>query len=76
MTSTAGADDFSQLCRFAVQHLMRSMRARLKDVKFCYSQTDPLAVPRMQFYAVEIARNRKGLNDWVFEKTQAEKAGK
>lgn len=30
-------------------------------------------VPRMQFYAVEIARNRKGLNDWIYEKTQAEK---
>jgi hypothetical protein len=27
----------------------------------------------MQFYAVEIARNRKGLNDWVYEKAQADK---
>lgn len=27
----------------------------------------------MQFYAVEIARNRKGLNDWIYEKTQTEK---
>lgn len=34
------------------------------------------AVPRMQFYAVEIARNRKGLNDWIYEKAQAEKAAK
>ncbi|KIH91062.1 hypothetical protein SPBR_02038 [Sporothrix brasiliensis 5110] len=33
-------------------------------------------VPRMQFYAVEIARNRKGLNDWIYEKAQAEKAAK
>lgn len=34
--------------------------------------TNPV-VPRMQFYAVEIARNRKGLNDWIYEKAQAEK---
>lgn len=34
------------------------------------------AVPRMQFYAVEIARNRKGLNDWIYEKAQAEAAAK
>jgi hypothetical protein len=47
-------------------------------------------VPRMQFYAVEIARyvghdsdvqchlpnlgrNRKGLNDWIYEKNQPKK---
>lgn len=30
-------------------------------------------VPRMQFYAIEIARNRAGLNDWIYEKAQAEK---
>jgi hypothetical protein len=22
---------------------------------------------RMQFYAIEIARNRAGLNDWIYE---------
>jgi hypothetical protein len=34
-------------------------------------------VPRMQFYAIEIARNRNGLNDWICEKekTGAEAAG-
>lgn len=32
-----------------------------------------VTVPRMQFYAVEIARNKSGLNDWIFEKAQAEK---
>lgn len=26
-----------------------------------------------QFYAVEIARNKKGLNDWVFEEAEREK---
>lgn len=28
----------------------------------------------MQFYAVEIVRNRAGLNDWIYEKAQKEKA--
>lgn len=28
---------------------------------------------RMQFYAIEIARNRAGLNDWVYEKAQEKK---
>jgi hypothetical protein len=26
----------------------------------------------MQFYVYEIARNRRGLNEWVFEKAQEE----
>lgn len=30
----------------------------------------------MQFYAIEIARNRKGLNDWIYDKTQRETKGK
>lgn len=38
-----------------------------------YTQHGTIFVPRMQFYAVEIARNRKGLNDWVYEKNEAEK---
>jgi hypothetical protein len=25
-------------------------------------------VPRMQFYAIEIARNKNALNDWIYEK--------
>ncbi|GAT25786.1 DUF757 domain protein [Aspergillus luchuensis] len=25
---------------------------------------------RMQFYAIEIARNRAGLNDWIYERAQ------
>lgn len=31
-------------------------------------------MPRMQFYALEIARNRAGLNDWVFEENQKKEA--
>lgn len=27
----------------------------------------------MQFYAVEITRNRAGLNDWIYEKANPEK---
>ncbi|KAJ8122965.1 hypothetical protein ONZ43_g970 [Nemania bipapillata] len=38
-----------------------------------YDQDTTIFVPRMQFYAVEIARNRAGLNDWIYEKAQAEK---
>jgi hypothetical protein len=29
----------------------------------------------MQFYAIEIARNRNGLNDWIYENYQEEQAG-
>ena len=31
-------------------------------------------VPRMQFYAIEIARNRAGLNDWIYENHQKEQS--
>ncbi|KAK5992983.1 Protein PBDC1-like protein [Cladobotryum mycophilum] len=40
-----------------------------------YEEDTTIFVPRMQFYAVEIARNKNGLNDWIYEKKQAEKAG-
>ncbi|CAN8100824.1 unnamed protein product [Discula destructiva] len=43
------------------------------DPKEEYTQHGSIFVPRMQFYAIEIARNRKGLNDWVYEHNQAEK---
>ncbi|EFX02145.1 duf757 domain containing protein [Grosmannia clavigera kw1407] len=43
--------------------------------KWEYDQDTTIFVPRMQFYAVEIARNRKGLNDWIYEKAQAAKSG-
>jgi hypothetical protein len=39
-----------------------------------YEEDTTIFVPRMQFYAIEIARNRKGLNDWIYEQAQAEKA--
>ncbi|KAH8598342.1 polysaccharide biosynthesis-domain-containing protein [Bisporella sp. PMI_857] len=32
-----------------------------------------LPLPRMQFYAIEISRNRNGLNDWIYEQNQPEK---
>ncbi|CAK7212289.1 hypothetical protein SCUCBS95973_001413 [Sporothrix curviconia] len=41
-----------------------------------YGRDETIFVPRMQFYAIEIARNRKGLNDWIYDKAQAEKAAK
>jgi hypothetical protein len=36
--------------------------------------SDGALVPRMQFYAIEIARNRSGLNDWIYENHQKEEA--
>ncbi|KAF7561457.1 hypothetical protein G7046_g2686 [Stylonectria norvegica] len=39
-----------------------------------YEQSTTIFVPRMQFYALEIARNRSGQNDWIYEQAQAEKA--
>jgi hypothetical protein len=30
-----------------------------------YSEENTIFVPRMQFYAIEIFRNKKGLNDWI-----------
>ncbi|KAE8147971.1 putative polysaccharide biosynthesis protein [Aspergillus avenaceus] len=39
-----------------------------------YDQDTTIFAVRMQFYAVEIARNRAGLNDWIYEKAQGKKA--
>lgn len=33
-----------------------------------YSEQNTMFVPRMQFYAIEIYRNKIGINDWVKEK--------
>lgn len=38
-----------------------------------YSQVNSIFVTRMQFYALEIARNRLGYNDAVYEAAQREK---
>ncbi|KAJ5550829.1 hypothetical protein N7461_005527 [Penicillium sp. DV-2018c] len=35
-----------------------------------YDQDTTIFGVRMQFYAIEIARNRAGLNDWIYEKAQ------
>ncbi|KAL4893876.1 putative polysaccharide biosynthesis protein [Aspergillus ambiguus] len=43
------------------------LRAR-PDVE--YEQHTTIFAMRMQFYAIEIARNRAGLNDWIYEKAQ------
>ncbi|KAL8919835.1 MAG: hypothetical protein Q9208_006568 [Pyrenodesmia sp. 3 TL-2023] len=37
---------------------------------FEYGEKETIFAMRMQFYAIEIARNRQGLNDWVFEQAQ------
>ncbi|KAI5301837.1 hypothetical protein KEM56_001305 [Ascosphaera pollenicola] len=41
--------------------------------KFEYGEKETIFAVRMQFYAIEIARNRAGLNDWIYEAAQAEK---
>ncbi|MCJ1440442.1 MAG: hypothetical protein MMC23_000925 [Stictis urceolatum] len=33
-----------------------------------YDEQDTMFSMRMQFYAIEIARNRAGLNDWIYER--------
>ncbi|KAH8428519.1 polysaccharide biosynthesis domain-containing protein [Aspergillus melleus] len=38
--------------------------------KFEYEQETTIFAMRMQFYAIEIARNRAGLNDWIYEKSK------
>lgn len=35
-----------------------------------YDEKDTIFAVRMQFYAIEIVRNRQGLNDWVHEQAQ------
>ena len=37
--------------------------------KFEYGEKETIFAVRMQFYAIEIARNRAGLNDWVYEQS-------
>jgi len=44
------------------------------DPKVEYGQDTTIFVPRMQFYAIEIARNRNALNDWIYEQNQKEQA--
>ncbi|KAG9827358.1 hypothetical protein KCU63_g15653, partial [Aureobasidium melanogenum] len=41
---------------------------------FEYGQDETIFAVRMQFYALEILRNREGLNDWIYEKAQGQKA--
>jgi len=47
------------------------------DARQEYAETNTIFVTRMQFYAIEIARNRLGLNDGAHEiaKEDAEKGG-
>ncbi|MCJ1406783.1 hypothetical protein MMC19_000852 [Ptychographa xylographoides] len=36
--------------------------------KFEYGEKETIFAMRMQFYAIEITRNREGLNDWIYER--------
>lgn len=44
-----------------------------KNPKFEYGEKETIFAVRMQFYAIEIARNRAGLNDWIYEEAQKAK---
>ncbi|KAF2741484.1 DUF757-domain-containing protein [Polyplosphaeria fusca] len=44
------------------------------DPKQEYSQEGTILCVRMQFYAIEIARNKQGLNDWIYQKKHPEAA--
>ncbi|KAL8907142.1 MAG: hypothetical protein Q9171_005984 [Xanthocarpia ochracea] len=39
--------------------------------KYEYGEKETIFAMRMQFYAIEIARNRQGLNDWIYEQAHA-----
>ncbi|EPS42187.1 hypothetical protein H072_3817 [Dactylellina haptotyla CBS 200.50] len=39
-----------------------------------YDQHTTIFAVRMQFYAIEIARNKLGLNDWIYEEAQKQKS--
>ncbi|RMD44251.1 hypothetical protein DV735_g842, partial [Chaetothyriales sp. CBS 134920] len=43
-----------------------------KSPKTEYGEQETIFAVRMQFYAIEIARNRAGLNDWIYEAAQAD----
>ncbi|KAF8439187.1 putative polysaccharide biosynthesis protein, partial [Terfezia claveryi] len=44
------------------------------DPKAEYTETTTIFVQRMQFYAIEIARNKLGLNDWIKETVDKEES--
>lgn len=44
-----------------------------KDPRREYEQDNSIFVPRMQFLAIEIARNKWGINDWVYEQESSGK---
>lgn len=41
-----------------------------KSAKTEYGEKEAMLALRMQFYAIEIARNRAGLNDWIYEQAK------
>lgn len=41
-----------------------------KDVSKEYSEDNTIFVVRIQFYAIELMRNKLGLNNWVYEKNK------
>lgn len=46
-----------------------------KSPKTEYGEKETMFAIRIQFYAIEIARNRAGLNDWIYENAQKQEKG-
>jgi len=46
-----------------------------KSPKTEYGEKETIFAVRMQFYAIEIARNRAGLNDWIYHQAQEQGKG-
>lgn len=42
-----------------------------RNAKEEYTEENTMFVPRMQFYAIEILRNKRHFNDWVYEKAHS-----
>jgi Polysaccharide biosynthesis len=47
-----------------------------RNPKFEYGEKETMFAVRMQFYAIEIARNRAGLNDWIYEQSRPDEKDK
>lgn len=70
MKSPAGKEKWRNFCeafnQIADYNFGTLLRTNSSDE---YGQMTTIFVVRIQFYAIEIARNRAGLNDWVLGKS-------
>jgi len=76
MKSTSGKDRWRKFIMAYEKRLTDYNFGTLirKDAGKLYAEDNSILVTRVQFFAIEIARNRAGLNDKVHEEAQAKKA--